>query len=81
MLSENNLAHAESLIRLALDQAREQQTVMFELKASMSLARLLQKQGKPEEGHQLLSTAYGKFAEGFSTVDLMEARDFLSTFA
>ena len=75
MISENNMAHAESLIRLALDHAREQQTAMFELKASMSLTRLLQKQGKPEEGQQLLSTAYGKFTEGFSTVDLTEARD------
>ena len=81
MISENNLTQAESLIRQALDLAREQQTILFELKASMSLARLLQKQGKPEEGQQFLSTAYGKFTEGFSSHDLMDARDLLSTFA
>jgi predicted ATPase len=81
MTSEDNLVQAESLIRQALDLAREQQTIMFELKAALSLTRLLQKQGKPEEGQQFLKEAYGKFTEGFASVDLIEARDLLSTFA
>jgi tetratricopeptide (TPR) repeat protein len=78
IISQENLIQAESFFRKALDLARQQETVMFELKASMSLSKLLQNQGKAEEGQQLLSTAYGKFTEGFSTIDMIEAKKLIS---
>ena len=43
----------------------------------MSLARLWQRQGKPEEARQLLAGIYGWFTEGFDTADLQEAKALL----
>jgi predicted ATPase len=49
----------------------------LELRAATSLARLWQQQGKQAAAHQLLVEAYGRFTEGFETVDLREARALL----
>jgi predicted ATPase len=78
LISQENFIQAEALYRKALDLARQQQTLMFELKTSMSLGKLLLNQGKAEEGRQLLNTAYDKFTEGFSTIDVIEAKELLS---
>jgi tetratricopeptide (TPR) repeat protein len=78
IISPENIIQAKSLYRKALDLARKQQTLMFELKTSLSLSMLLKNQGKVQEGKQLLSIVYGKFTEGFSTFDLMEAKKLLS---
>jgi predicted ATPase len=43
----------------------------------MSLARLWQRQGKKAEAHEMLSTIYGWFTEGFDTKDLQEAKALL----
>jgi hypothetical protein len=39
-----------------------------------SWSRLLQRQGKPAEAHQLLAPIYGWSTEGFDTADLQEAK-------
>ncbi len=57
--------------------ARHQQAKSWELRATMSLARLWQRQGKRGEARQLLSEVYGWFTEGFDTADLHEARALL----
>ena len=57
--------------------ARAQQARMWELRASVSLARLWGEQGKRAEAHALLAPVYGWFTEGFDTPDLQEARAFL----
>jgi adenylate cyclase len=44
----------------------------------MSLSRLWQQQGKPEEARQLLAEVYAWFTEGFDTTDLREARELLT---
>lgn len=77
LISSDNHTTAESLFIKALDIARKQQTLMFELKASISLTRLWQQQGKTE-GQQILKDTYNKFTEGFTTVDLIEAQKLLS---
>ena len=46
----------------------------LELRATMSLARLWQQQGKQKEAHELLAEIYGWFTEGFDTADLREAK-------
>jgi predicted ATPase len=43
----------------------------------MSLARLLQRQGRDREAFEMLNETYGWFAEGFETGDLREAKTLL----
>jgi len=50
--------------------ARRQQAKSLELRATMSLSRLWQSQGKKDEARQLLAEIYGWFTEGFDTRDL-----------
>jgi predicted ATPase len=57
--------------------ARRQQAKSWKLRATVSLSRLLQKQGRQEEAQQLLSQIYGWFTEGLDTPDLQEARALL----
>jgi predicted ATPase len=46
----------------------------------MSLGRLWQQQGKPQEDHQMLTEIYSWFTEGFDTKDLQEAEALLEEF-
>jgi predicted ATPase len=71
-------AEAEAYFLKAIEIARKQQTKSFELRATMSLARLWQQQGKTEEAWQLLAEIYGWFTEGFDTKDLQEAKALLA---
>jgi predicted ATPase len=70
-------SQAEACFLKALDIARKQQAKSLELRASSSLARLWQQQGKQQEAHELLAEIYGWFTEGFDTKDLQEARALL----
>jgi predicted ATPase len=54
----------------------------FELRATISLARLLARQDRLHEARSLLADIYNWFTEGFDTADLKEAKvllDDLST--
>jgi predicted ATPase/energy-coupling factor transporter ATP-binding protein EcfA2 len=64
---------AEGCFRCAVEIARRQQSKAWELRATISLGRLLQKQGRREEAFRLLSAAHSAFAEGFKTPDLVDA--------
>jgi predicted ATPase len=68
---------AEKCFRDAIDIAQGQSARLFELRATTSLARLLQKHGKIEEARSLLSEIYNWFTEGFETVDLRRAKALL----
>ena len=61
----------------ALEVARQQEAKAWELRASMSLAKLWQRQGKTAEAYQLLSDVYGWFTEGSDSPHLQEARALL----
>ena len=57
--------------------AQKQQAKSFELRTTMSLCHLLQKQSRTEEARQLLSKIYNWFTEGFDTWELKEAKAML----
>lgn len=61
----------------ALDWARRQGALSLELRAATSLAMLGHQGGQGEQGEKLLASVYGRFNEGFATVDLLQARSFL----
>jgi tetratricopeptide (TPR) repeat protein len=72
------MAKVEACFRQALDIAHHQQAKALELRATMSLARLCQAQGKQEEACQMLTAIYSWFTEGFDTPDLQEAKALLA---
>jgi predicted ATPase len=61
----------------AIDVARRQNAKSWELRATMSSARLLAKQGRELEARDMLAQIYGWFTEGFDTADLKDARALL----
>ena len=65
---------AESCLRKAIEIARRQESRWWELRATTSLARMLQKQGNRDEARAVLSDIYGRFTEGFDLADLKDAK-------
>jgi predicted ATPase len=72
-----DLAGVEHSYQHAIAVAKRQSAKMFELRASISLARLWRDQGKRDEARELLAPVYGWFTEGFDTRDLKEAKALL----
>lgn len=70
---------AEACFLKAIEVARQQEAKLLELRATMSLVRLWQCQGKPHAARIALAEIYHRFTEGFDTVDLREAKELLST--
>jgi predicted ATPase len=68
---------AEACFQQALAVARRQQAKSLELRASMSLSRLWQRQGKRAAARELLAPIYDWFTEGFDTADLQEVKGLL----
>jgi adenylate cyclase len=67
----------ERCFRKAIDIARRQKARFFELRATTSLARLLQRQGRRDEARAMLTQIYGWFTEGFEFADLKDAKALL----
>ncbi len=74
-------ANAEGHFERALSVARQQQAKSWELRASISLARLWRDQGKTQQARELLAPGYRWFTEGFDTLDLKEAKALLDELA
>jgi predicted ATPase len=74
-------SEAEACFLKALEISQKQQAKSLELRATTSLARLWQQQGKRAEAHRMLSEIYGWFTEGFDTKDLQEAKALLAELA
>jgi len=70
-------ALAEDHFRRALDWARRQGALSWELRAATSLARLLCDQGRPAEAQALLQPVFDQFTEGLETADLKMAEALL----
>ena len=64
---------AENCFRQALDWARRDATLAWELRAAISLGRLWRDQGRGAEARDLLASVYDRFTEGFDTADLTTA--------
>ncbi len=64
---------AEACFHQALATARRQQGKAWELRTTMSLARLWQQQNRREEAHAVLTSVYATWTEGFTTPDLKDA--------
>lgn len=61
----------------SLDCARQQDALSWELRTSISLARLHQGQGRIMEARETLASVYNRFKEGFQTADPRTARTLL----
>jgi predicted ATPase/DNA-binding winged helix-turn-helix (wHTH) protein len=70
-------AAAEDHFRQALDWARRQGALSWELRAATSLARLLQNQDRPADAIACLQPVYDRFTEGFGTADLITAKQLI----
>jgi predicted ATPase len=77
LASGGDEGQAEVCFRQAIDISHRQNARSWELRATVSLCRLWQRQGKPEEARSWLGKIYGWFTEGFGTPDLAEARTLL----
>lgn len=77
LVAKNCDSEAENVYQQAIAVARQQNTKSLELRASNSLARLWQQQGKTAEARQMLAEIYGWFTEGFDTADLKDAKALL----
>jgi predicted ATPase len=72
-----NQSGAEWHYRQAIAVAERQSAKLFQLRASVSLARLWRDQGKRVEARDLLYPIYNWFTEGFDAPDLREAKALL----
>ena len=77
VLRQGHSQAAENLYHEALSIAVEQEAKLWELRAAVSLARLLSDQDRRGEAHDLLAPIFGWFTEGFGTPDLTEAKALL----
>jgi len=75
----DNHAAAEELFVRAVEIAQRQESKAWKLRATTSLARLWQRQGRREEAFRALSAAYGAFTEGFTMPDLVDAAALLES--
>ncbi len=72
---------AEASFDKAVAVARAQQAKPLELRATVSLARLLERRGRTAEARQKLAGILCWFAEGFETVDLRDAQSLFAELA
>jgi serine/threonine protein kinase/predicted ATPase len=79
--SPDKTAAASDCFRQAIEIARHQRSRAWELRATMSLARFWQRQGRRDEARAALAAVYGTFTEGFTTPDLIDARALLDGLA
>lgn len=70
-------AAAEAALRRAIDVARAQSALSWELNAAISLARMWISQGKSPDAHAMIAEIYPRFTEGFDTRELRIARELL----
>ena len=72
--ASSDASQAERRFRTAIEIARRQSAKWWELRATVSLASLLAKQGKRAEARAMLAEIYNWFTEGFDTGDLKDAK-------
>jgi class 3 adenylate cyclase/tetratricopeptide (TPR) repeat protein len=78
---EPAIAQAKQRFRDAIELARKRTEKSLELRAAISLARLLNRERRTEEAHTILSDLCGRFTQGFETADLKAAKALLAELA
>ncbi|MCW5626568.1 MAG: transcriptional regulator, partial [Burkholderiales bacterium] len=74
------LVWAERYLRDAIDRARKQGALSWELRATLSLCRLLQRKGQQTSAREILATVHARFTEGFASAsDLITAKATLAS--
>ena len=76
-LTQGQMEVAEVDFRESIRLARNMSAKAWELRAAMSLARLLAQQGRRDEARTMLAEIYSRFTEGFDTPDLKDAKALL----
>ncbi|MHC2293372.1 ATP-binding protein [Bradyrhizobium barranii] len=71
--SSENWPEAEASVKGALELARRQSALGWELRSAMLLSRWWRDRGRREEARILLGDVFARFTEGFDTADLREA--------
>jgi hypothetical protein len=69
---------AADCFRQALQLARTQDALFWELRAAMSIAKLQRDQGRSADAVACLHPIYARFSEGFETAELIAARQILA---
>jgi len=69
---------AEQYFSKALDVARRQGALCWELRSATSLARLQAGKARGDDARELLAPVYEKYSEGFNTSDLQAAKALLA---
>jgi predicted ATPase/DNA-binding winged helix-turn-helix (wHTH) protein len=70
---------AETALRAAIDWARRQDSIAWELRAAISLTQLRCQVGAANDAGDLLAGLYSRFSEGFGSVDVKAAAELLET--
>ncbi len=76
-LKQGQIELAEAGFREAIALAQKIGAKAWELRATISLADLLAKQGRRDEARSMLAAIYGWFPEGFDIADLKDAKALL----
>ncbi len=75
--SKKAIDQAEVLFKAALETSRKQQVKAYELRAAISLSKLLMRRKRNQEAHECLDKITRWFQEGFDTPELQEAYQLL----
>jgi predicted ATPase len=76
---DQSILAAERCFSEALEVAREQDALSWELRTALSFARLRVRQDRQDDARQLLAPVYNRFTEGFETPDLRSASAMLQS--
>ncbi len=79
LVQESQAGAAEDSLFRAVEIARQQDARWLELRATVGITRLRQRQGRTNEARHRLAELCGWFTEGLATADLQEARALLES--
>jgi predicted ATPase len=74
LAAQHDRESALNCLTEAIAVARAQSALAWELRSTMSLARLLREDGQRDQARHALALVYDRFTEGFETADLKLAR-------
>jgi predicted ATPase len=77
LAARNDRESAIGWLTEAIEVARTQSALAFELRSAIDLARVLSDGGQRDQARHGLALVYDRFTEGFQTADLKMARGLL----